>query len=294
MSARRQASHYLLTVRCDAPLHHGAFDAGDTGNAVLFRRMPLAPDPTVTVPAFSGNALRGALRRVVMRDLLDRCDLALGVLPPIAWDRLYAALANGGHLDSAETRVDPEAMRALRDAVPALSVLGAALYSYLLPGRVSIGWLWPVCRETVDSGLVEWPEEAAEVVALAGAEELVTEVSLVRHVDRDQQDPARSGVTPMPVTVEALIPGTVLMGSVVAMRLLTPVELGVIGWGLDQLTTLGAKGAAGFGRVTIRHEIPAAPYEAWREDAAAIARAREALCGIVGEAVPAGLAGAAA
>lgn len=281
MSATMNATVYTLTLVADAPLHHGAF-GGDTGNAVLHRRVPLAAYPDHPgVPAVSGNALRGALRRLVMRDLFARLDLGLHSvgteLTAQQWDKLYGALANGGHLAQAETRTDPEAQRALRAAVPALSVFGAAVYHGMLPGRVSVGWLWPRCAETVAAGLAPEPDGTA---ALVGAEALLTEVTLTRHVDRDEQDPQRSGVTPMPVTVEALVPGTTLHGTVVALRALTPVEAGVVGWGLGQLAILGGKGGAGFGRVRVAHDVPesaTAAYTAWRADAAALGAAREAL-----------------
>jgi hypothetical protein len=269
-------SRYPVTITLESPLHHGAFGS-DTGNAVLHRRVPLAAYPDHPgVPAISGNGLRGALRRVVMRDLFALTGLGLdrvGVdLTAKQWDRLYASLANGGHLDGAEVKTNPERDRVLRDAVPALSVLGAAVYSRMLPGRVSVGWFWPRCRETVGAGLV-----GASDVELQDAESLLTEISLTRHVDRDQQDPASSGVTPMPVTVEALMPGVVLEGSIVALRRLSDVETSVLGWALDQLVVLGGKGGVGFGRVRITHGIPSTAYEGWRSDEAAVAAARVAL-----------------
>lgn len=256
-----------IEITATAPIHHGAFGV-DLGNAVTFRRMPLAQFPDhAGIPAVSGNALRGALRRIVMRDVFKLCELSRETVVDRAWDRLYGALANGGYLDGSETTVDPTAHRALRDAVPALSVLGAALYQYMLPGRVSVGWLWPVCTESVAAGLC-----TAEGATLA-AEELLTEVALVRHVDREQQDPKVSGVTPMPVTVEALKPGTRLQSRIAAQAALTETEESVLGWGLDQLRAIGAKSASGFGWVEVRHTLPVEAYGAWRDDAAAVDRA---------------------
>ncbi|MDB4914071.1 MAG: hypothetical protein JWM95_1715 [Gemmatimonadetes bacterium] len=275
MSARMNASRYPITMTLEAPLHHGAF-GGDTGNAVLFRRVPLAASPASPgVPAVSGNALRGALRRIVMRDLFTRCGLHVGAaeVPPIAWDRLYGALANGGHLTQAETKTDPVTQRALRHAIPALSVFGAALYSYMMPGRVSVGWLWPVCTETVAAGLCT----AQPGAPLHDAEELVAEISQVRHIDRDQQNPALSGVTPMPVTIEALVPGVVLQGSLIALKSLPPVEVGVLGYALNELVSLGGKSGSGFGRVQVQHECPSEGYDAWLSDATIVKSARETL-----------------
>jgi hypothetical protein len=276
MSATMRITGFPVALTTTAPLHHGAFGA-DTGNAVLFRRVPLAAFPDHPgVPAVSGNALRGCLRRIVMRDLLARCGLlprADDTLSPQQWDKLYAALANGGHLEQAETKTDPDRIRRLRDAVPPLSVFGAALYGYMLPGRLSVGWLWPECAETIAAGLCPSPTIGEPV----GAEALLTEVTLTRHIDRDLHDPARSGVTPMPVTVEALMPGVVLHGTIAAQTRMDPTEWSVVGWGLDRLHALGGKGASGFGRVDVAHEIPSTMYDAWLEEPAAIARARDAL-----------------
>lgn len=260
-----------ITMTARAPLHHGAFGV-DMGNAVLFRRMPLVQFPAHPgAPAISGNAVRGMLRRIVMRDLFERCGLSRLTIEGRAWDRLYAALANGGHLDSHETATDPGAHRTLRDSVPALSVFGAALYSYMLPGRVSVGWLWPVCAETAAAGLCDTEP------GLLGAEELLTEVALVRHVDREQQSTEQSGVKPMPVTVEALKPGTRLVGRITAQAELTDVEAAVLGWGLDQVRSIGAKSAGGFGAVDVRHTLPVAAYDLWRADTEAIRVATESL-----------------
>lgn len=272
MSACMNQSRWSVTIRCESPLHHGSFGS-DTGNAVLHRRVPLASNPShAGVPAVSGNSLRGVLRRIVMRDLLDRCALSRtsGALSAVQWDKLYAALANGGHLITSDVRTDPERMRQLRDAVPPLSVFGAALYSWMLAGRVSIGWLWPVCAETVAAGLCTGPSETL-------AEDLLTEIAIVRHVDREDQDPAQSGVTPMPVTVEALIPGTVLQGEIIGLARMTALETAVIAWGLGRIAMLGAKGAAGFGRVAIDTAMTPDAYDQWRADDALVDSARTAL-----------------
>jgi hypothetical protein len=274
---------YRVVLTTEAPLHHGAFGA-DSGNAVAFRRIALAMRPdSAGVPAISGNALRGCLRRIVMRDLLMRCGLTVATyaehgLSAQQWDKLYAALANGGHLEGSETRTDPKRTREIRDALPALSVFGAAMYTWMLPGVVSIGWLYPRCSETVESSLV--PADLAVDAPLVPGETLLTDVSLVRHVDRDEQDPQSSGVTPMPVTVEALLPGTTLVTTIVPMRSIYDVELGVLGYALSLLRTLGGKTGSGFGRLRVEHSIPSEPYTAWLEDPQRIDAARAALISI--------------
>lgn len=248
-----------VSIRLMAPLSHGTFDASDIGNASAIRREPIVGlDGCPRVPVVSGNALRGRIRRVVMRDLLGR-GKARERLTGARWDRLYAALANGGHLDRSEPSISPERIRALRESLPALSVLGSALYSWMLPGRCSVGLCWPVCAETISAGLTVAPDG----LPVLAAEDLVTEISHTRHIDRDEHDPAVSGVTPMPVTVEALCTGAVLQSDVLFEPAATSVEQSVIAYGLDRLASLGGKAGAGLGRVEVTHDGDASPYEGW-------------------------------
>ena len=245
---------YLL-----APLSHGAFDVGDIGNASAIRRMPvvsIAGRPEI--PALSGNSLRGRLRRVVMPDLFDRVGLSRADLPAPAWDRLYAALANGGHLDGSEASVSPDAIRELRAALPPLSMLGSALYSWMLPGRCSVGFCWPVCVETVAARLVDAIEGP-----LFCAEDLVAETSHCRHIDRTEHDPEVSGVTPMPTTIETLATGTRLEARIHVYSEATAIERAAIAYGLDRIHEIGGKVAGGLGWAEITHDGDAGPYEEW-------------------------------
>lgn len=228
-----------------APLCHGAFGE-HTGNTTLIRRIALVSLRGMPrIPVVSGNALRGILRRLVMQDLFRRADLGPGVLPGHQWDRLYAALANGGHLEGSEQAYKPERVKELREAIPPLSVFGSALYSWMLPGRMSVGFLWPRCQETVAAGILEPRSDDALVMA----EELVEEISHVRHVDRAQQDTEATGVTPMPTTMETLSTGATIEGEVSFFSFSTPIERGAIYHGLSMISAIGGKHGAGLGSV---------------------------------------------
>lgn len=288
-----------VILRCMAPLAHGSFGES-AGNTTLIRRMAIVSLPGMPrVPVVSGNALRGVLRRLVMRDMLEH---GLGIAttgklnkqssslrrawqraveewdyetqgePPPApvhwWDRVYGAMVNGGHLDGSENTVNPDRIAALREACPPLSVFGAALYSSFLTGHMNVGFLWPHCQETVAAGLIE---ERRGAVYLP-AEDLVEEVSHVRHVDREEQDPAVSGVTPMPTTVETLATGTVLEAQIEFARHATVIEQGAVAHGLMLLRTLGGQAARGLGAVALDVSPgPTEEYLAWRNEHAAAA-----------------------
>lgn len=234
------------TFRLDAPLHHGAFSDADTGNLSVLRRIPIrVEDQIYNIPAVSGNAIRGCLRRELMRHMLDDVGVLPSTIGPGAYQRLYAALVNGGHLEGSEAAVKPEERASLRASIPALSVLGAALYSYMLSGRCEIGVAWLVCAETRAAGLV-----ASRPYAVPAAEDHVREFSHVRHVDRDAHDPEVSAVTPMPTTMETIIAGSELECRIMFDRA-TEIEASALSFGLSRIRYLGGKRSAGLGVVSV-------------------------------------------
>ena len=253
----------LLTMTARAPIAHGSFSDVDTGNATMLRREPIVSLPGhPRVPCLSGNSLRGQLRRHVMRDIFERCGLSRDsfTLDARQWDRLYAALANGGHLDGSEARVRIDARRQLRASLPPLSCFGAALYSYMLEGRFEQGFAWPVCDETIACGWFDGPSPGR-------AEDLLTDTSIARHVDRDYHAPETSGVTPMPTSIEAFAPGARLVSRITFRRGATEVERSVVAYGLSMIRGVGAKSGAGFGVVDL--DVAggdAAPYRAWLDE----------------------------
>ena len=67
------------TIHLRAPLAHGSFSDHGAGNATLLRREPVVSLPGAPrVPCVSGNALRGVLRREIMRGLFDVASVSRG------------------------------------------------------------------------------------------------------------------------------------------------------------------------------------------------------------------------
>lgn len=254
-----------------APLSHSAFGA-DAGNATPLRRMRLVSLPGYPdVPVLSGNAIRnGGIRRALMRELFGALDLDRTAT--LEWDAIYAALANGGTIRRAEKRIDPERIRSVRDAVPALSVLGSALYTWLLPGHCSVGVGWPVCAETVAAGVVTPVDDAPSVA------DIEIEYTESRLPDREHHDPDVTLVGEMPTTAEVIAPGTVIESRITFAPHAPEVERAAVAHGLTLLTALGGKSAHGLGRFHLDVEGgDAGPYREWLEDDKALAGARAAI-----------------
>lgn len=232
------------TIHTLGPLSHGDLGA-DTGNVGRFRRIPIASVAgPLPIPALSAGALRGVVRRALWREVFDELGMSRETVD--GWDRLYAALANGGTIESSETRVSPDAIRARRRAMPVLSLLGAALYSSHMAGRAKVSNSWLQCRELgVDAPPMR---------------DLLADETRVRHVDREEQDPDVSTVGPMPTTTETVITGARLCGHA---SIASPLEASAWAHGLDLITHLGGKSGQGYGEVRIDHDGDGSAYVAW-------------------------------
>lgn len=234
-----------ILIHLDAPISHNEIGA-DMGNITLFRRMARVVDGRVQrIPVISAGALRGVVRRLLWRETFDRCGLSRETVGSPAWDRLYAALANGGTIEAAETRISPDVIRARRAALPVLSLLGAALYTSHMAGRLQLSHAWIVCQEL--GGAIP-------------ADELLAEISMVRHADAEEQNPDVSHVGPMPTTVEVAIAGATFQA-----RAHVGGEIEASAWahGLDLVRTIGGKSGQGNGAVRIEHDGDGASYVAW-------------------------------
>lgn len=265
-----------IAIRLKAPLSHGdpALSV-DTGNFKALRKQAVAG--LGDVPILSGNAIRGVMRRLLMRHFLA----AAGMTPeayadaPGHWDRIYAALANGGTLVGAEKSVQTGMLRRLRAAVPPLSLLGSALYTYMLPGMLSVFDAYPRCQEVAEAGLCE-PSDAS----LA---DLYADCNHARHIS-PEIDKAAADITPMPYSHEVLIPGVILDSAIKLDASATEIERDCAAWALARIDQLGGNCAKGMGLVEILPigEIgDPARYGAWVAEHAPAARA------VIEEAIPA-------
>lgn len=223
-------THYF-EIKTLAPLSHGDFNDGlDTGNAMLFRRMPVVSrdEEIVATPVISGNSLRGVMRRYLTREFIER----LGFRD----DKLYIALANGGALNkSVDAYIRPERVRQIREAIPILSAFGSALYSFMLPGVLNMGFAILKCAElgTGDKPIAD----------------LLTDISQTRHIEVTEA--VYDGVKPMPYTIEAVIKGAVFACNFSFLDAATDMDKAVVAHGLNGIHTLGGKWASGFGAVEL-------------------------------------------
>jgi len=224
---------------CLTPLAHGG-DA-KAGNATLFRRMNILSNTgqVLSLPFYSGNALRGMLRDALADHFLSK----LGMIPrkdkPPCSLWFFHSLYAGGALEenSAVTKamsvkfgkatgaLRTDGLREFRDLLPATSLLGCALGNRIICGRIQCGDLRPRCKE--------WGNGEADAAKLMEWTYLTRREDLETHEEH----------TGMIATTETLKTGTSLEGGIDIDLHCQALERAALARGLLLIQTRGRIGA---------------------------------------------------
>lgn len=211
----------------------------------------------VEIPVISGNSIRGKLRDLAAIDILTKKD---GIKVQVDADS-FNLLFSGGSLESVgEKNLDIEKVRQLRKDIPMLSVLGCSIGNVILPGKVDIGKMIPICKETLH--LI--PEK------FHGTEEIKTiweycQVEMNTRRDDTKDENKREFIKPEFLTAdlrggqmmyhtETLVAGTRFYWKV-CLRDTTDVETGAFlsilqSWA-NQSSQVGGNGRVGHGRLKV-------------------------------------------
>lgn len=127
---------------------------GEThGITALLRREKIAqPDGSVTeVPVISGNSIRGILRDVGMMHMLNALGYGVntetGEVQGLSLAAFYFLLS-GGALTKSSRGLDVDEARRWREMIPLVAVFGGAMGNQIMPGKLKVGKLIPICAET--------------------------------------------------------------------------------------------------------------------------------------------------
>lgn len=139
---------YILEGTCTA-LSSISHNGGERNGTIIQLRREKFVQPNgkvVEIPVISGNSIRGKLRDLAAIEILTRKD---GVKVEVDADS-FNLLFSGGSLESVgEKNLDIEKVRQLRKDIPMISVLGCSIGNIILPGKVDVGKMIPICKETL-------------------------------------------------------------------------------------------------------------------------------------------------
>lgn len=156
------------TVTAVTSVIHGSGE--NNGNASLLRREKFVqPNGSVeAVPVISGNAIRGTLRDVGMFDMLRK--LGYGVkeetkeVKGLPLSAFYFLFSGGALTSTGETGINIERFREMREKIPLIGVFGGAIGNAIMPGKMKIGKMIPICQETMHLLPEKFRNENAESI----------------------------------------------------------------------------------------------------------------------------------
>lgn len=213
-----------------------------------FRREPYWLDgERIDIPVYSGNAIRGMLRRACALRVCEALRIGDAELPVEAFYLLFS----GGYLKGSDSAIRIQTMRELREALPHLALLGCSRGAQITHGLVDIWRGEPVCRELAESPGHAGHPAYADAPA-PSVYELIGELSYSRRddrADRDMDDEARPTIQ-MRYSHECLIPGARLLHGA-RLRTTAPLLIGCLVDAMGICTewnSLGGRAAIGHGR----------------------------------------------
>lgn len=250
---------YVLEGTCTA-LSSISHNGGEKNGTIVQLRREKFVQPkgnVVEIPVISGNSIRGKLRDLAAIDILTKKN---GIKVQVDADS-FNLLFSGGSLESVgDKSLDIEKVRQLRKDIPMISVLGCSIGNVILPGKVDIGKMIPICKETLH--LI--PEK------FHGTEEIKTiweycQVEMNTRKDDTKDENKREFIKPEFLTnelrggqmmyhIETLVAGTRFYWKV-CLRDTTDIETGAFlstiqSWA-NQSSQVGGNGRVGHGKLKV-------------------------------------------
>lgn len=104
------------------------------------------------VPVISGNAIRGILRDRGMFNMLHQIGYGVnqetGEVSGLPLSAFYFLFSGGALTSTGAAGIDIEKFRSMRETIPLIGLFGGAVGNIIMPGKMKIGKLIPLCNET--------------------------------------------------------------------------------------------------------------------------------------------------
>lgn len=224
----------------------------------------------VKVPIVSGNSIRGTLRDRGMFQMLQQLgygvDMETGEVIGLPLPAFYFLFSGGALVSTGDTGFDISKFREMREMIPLIGLFGGAAGNVIMPGKLKIGKLIPICKETEHLIPARFLTENRESIWDYCQTEMYT------RKDDEKNDRVRMLISPnnkgllfddkpvkespqqMMYSVETLSAGTVFFWRVV-LEDVTDIEFEAFISTLLEFSkspNIGGKGAVGHGEISIK------------------------------------------
>ncbi len=252
-------------ITAASPIHTGGDEK--TGNQTLIRRQTMLDPETGDrheIPIVAGNTVRGHLRRLVVKDLVDRLDYTF------TDEDVYYALYSGGRLEkgSGGGRFDKTLRRRVREHIPPLSLFGTALGNQMFAGVVDVGHMLPVCEELNGRLNTDSELRAAELTDFEfhtrsddDPDDEGFDIGFDLSETTEEDETARQ----MKYEFEVFVPGVRFRHQFTLHSHASDLDAACLAHAIDLWqteATIGGMGASGYGELDIEydHDIDPSPY----------------------------------
>lgn len=151
-----QQVRFQGTVTALSSISHNGGQSFGISSKLRREKFVLADGTSEEIPVISGNAMRGVLRD---RGMFHFCRcLGYGDFitnennEPVGVRGLsktaFYYLFSGGSLTSAGKGLDIDRAKEINQMIPLASVLGGAIGGQIMPGKLKVGKMIPICKET--------------------------------------------------------------------------------------------------------------------------------------------------
>ena len=222
-----------------APLSH----IGETASTGAYFNM--VRTASGRLPVVTGNSIRGQIRDAGAGELLDRLDVRVD-------KEVFHVLFSGGNV-SATMKDDVGRAADVRRHFPLISVLGGALGTMILSGKLLCGFAYPVCRETAEMlghlSDVSWHDMIDEI-EFTRTDDAKND-RLAARILNTEEETAGQASQQMRYSVQYIAPGAQFIQRLMLLPGTNAMEVGALLTALEAWWStaprLGGMGAKGFG-----------------------------------------------
>jgi len=236
-----------------SPMYHGGNEK--TGSVSLLNRQRwLVNGEPQEVPFVSGNAIRGYLRRLAMKDMVQLVNYEID-LNSKGGKKLFHSLFTGGVLESVEAKdsgiINLELKRKVYDYLPFARLFGFAFGNQMIESIMKVSQLLPVCTE-----LKEYlPPECIPKLSFY---DMISSTFQTRRDDIRETRESDEAVTQMLVDYETFVPGSTFHHE---FRIEDATDLDMSSFARlaalwSEKPIIGGKSAVGLGELKIEYNLP--------------------------------------
>lgn len=174
------------------------------------------------LPIITGNSVRGILRDCGAKELLDRLGIAVD-------KDIFHILFSGGNLNGT-VKMDVEKAKSVRTHLPIVSIFGGGLGDMILAGKMSVGNLYPICKEseniTGEYSDISWKNLIDEIEYTRTDDE--KDDNLTKYIENPEAEKTAKASTQMRYTVQYLAVGAELVQEIILYDNCTKLEEGAL------------------------------------------------------------------